>query len=94
MYASCCIPGPLRSRNFAIVDSGVSGARSWRQPPVGRRADGEHRLPYPLFLIFLDVDAGHAEDAAVELDGLVEIGDGDPDVIDALDPDRLDRKRG
>jgi hypothetical protein len=47
-----------------------------------------------LFLIFLDVDAGHTEHAAVEIDGLIEIDDGDADVVDALDPDRLDRKRG
>jgi hypothetical protein len=39
------------------------------------------------------VDTGHAEDATIEGDGLVEIGDGDPDVVDALDPDRFDRKR-
>ena len=29
------MPGPLRSRNFAIVDSGVSGASSWMHEPLG-----------------------------------------------------------
>ncbi len=35
VYATCCTPGPLRSRNFAMVDSGLSGASSCTQPPAG-----------------------------------------------------------
>ena len=74
------MPGPERSRNFAIVDSGVSGASSWMHEPGV--ADGDHRLADALLLVGLLVHRLHAEGVAVEGDRLVEVGHGDADVVD------------
>ena len=74
------MPGPERSRNFAIVESGSSGASSWMQEPESPTAD--HRLADALLLVGLLVDGLHAEGVAVEGDRLVEVGHGDADVVD------------
>ena len=39
------MPGPERSRNFAIVDSGVSGASSWMHDPESPTATIASRTP-------------------------------------------------
>ena len=58
-YATCWTPGPLRSRNFAIGESGLSGASSWMHDL--RVADGEHRLAYPRLLVDLLVHHVYVE---------------------------------
>ena len=74
------MPWPLRSRNFAIVDSGVSGASSWMQEPGV--ADPDHRLADALLLVDLLVEDLHAVGVAVERHRLVEVGHRDADVVD------------
>ena len=66
-----------------MVDAGDSGASSCTQPPsvVGPTDIIASRTPCSV--LFLDVDAGHPEHPGVELDGLVEVGHRDPDVVDA-----------
>ena len=76
-------PGPERSRNFAIVESGVSGASSCRHG--AGVADGEHRLADALALVGLLVHDLEAEVVAVEGDRLVEVGHGDADMVDRGD---------
>ncbi len=66
--------------NFAIVDSGVSGASSWIR--VSPFADGQHRLADALLLVGLLVHRLHAEGLGVERDRLVQVGDGDAHVVD------------
>ena len=39
------MPGPLRSRNFAIVDSGDRGASSWMHEPESPTAIIASRTP-------------------------------------------------
>ncbi len=48
----------------------------------GAVADNEHGLAHALLLVGLFVDADDAERPAVELDRGVEVGHGDPDVVD------------
>ena len=50
---------------------------------VAVRPDREHRLAYPLVGVRLPVHAAHPEDAPVEVDRLVEVADGQTDVVDA-----------
>ena len=45
-------------------------------------ADGEHRLADALLLVGLLVHRLHAEGLGVEGDRLVQVGDGDADVVD------------
>ena len=42
----------------------------------------DHRLAHALLLVGLLVGHAHAEGVAVERDRLVEVGHGDPDVVD------------
>ena len=62
---------------------GVSGASSWRRG-VGV-ADRQHRLADALGLVDLFVHDLEAEVLGVEGHGLVEIGDGDADMVDRRD---------
>ena len=51
--------------------------------PAMQRLFAEHRLTHPLLLVHLLVQHGQAKGPAVEVDGLVEVGHGDADVVDA-----------
>ena len=76
------MPGPLPVEE--LRDRRV-GRQRRQQLDAARPAvaDGEHRLADALLLVDLLVHASQAEGSRVERDGLVEVGDGDADVVDA-----------
>src|SRR5690625_63290 len=47
----------------------------------GAVADGDHRFAYALFRVLLDMYACRAQDVFVEAHGVVEVADGDADVV-------------
>lgn len=68
------------------TDRGVGGEGSKELDPGSGIAHGEHRLANTLFLVDLLVGHRQAECAGVEVDGVVEIGNRDPNVIDTGNP--------
>ena len=69
----------LQARAAAVEELRDRRVRAGRgeqlQPRAGGvRADGEHRLAYPLLLVRLLVHAAHAERLGVEREGLVQVG--------------------
>ncbi len=78
-----------------LGDRGVGEQRGEQlDASAGRgRADRQHRLTHALLLIGLLMHAPHAEDASVELDGRVQVGHRDADVIDAQQADACDGLR-
>ena len=80
--ASCCRPGPERSRKRASVLCSVNGASSWSWAPATPALRCEHRLGHPLLRVLLPVQQHQAEHRGVERDGPVEIGHGDAHVVD------------
>ena len=76
-------PGPLRSRNWPIVESGASGASSWRQEPESPTASIASRTPCSSLTSWCTQRMPKAR--RVEVDRGVEVGDGDADVVDPGD---------
>ena len=72
---------PARSRNFAIGESGRSGASSWMHEPRPPTASIASRTPCSS--LTSSCTHVHAEGRGVEGDRLVEVGHGDADVVDA-----------
>src|SRR5947209_1895465 len=70
-----------------LPDRRVRAQRGQQLDAVGPVADGEHRLTYPLLLVFLGVYAPEAEHPAVVRDRRVQVSHGDPDMVDAQYPD-------
>ena len=56
--------------------------------------DGQHGLLHALILVGLAMCDFHAEHRAMEVDGRVQIGDGDTDVVDGEHPGLHVRHRG
>jgi len=63
-----------------LADGGIRTQGCEQLDARPRITDGQHGLADTLLLF---VDLGHAESAAVQLDGSIQIGNGDPDVVDA-----------
>src|SRR4051812_43808214 len=86
---------PLAAGGEELADRGVLGERleqlDVRRPggpgtgAAGRHAVGDvqHRLPHALRLVRLAAGHGQPERRGVELDGRVEVPDGDAYVVDA-----------
>ena len=75
----------LQTRTVAVEELGDRGLVAQRREQLDAGAgvaDGEHRLTHALLLVDLLVDRLEAEDPRVELDRVVEVGDGDADVVD------------
>jgi hypothetical protein len=65
-----------------LRDGRLRGERRQQLHARAGRPDGHHRLAHALLGVLLGVHELHAERVAVERDRGVEVGDGDPDVVD------------
>ena len=83
--AMWCTPSPFLASH--LPDRGVLPGRLQQLevggPAVRRLVDLEHGLADALLLVDLGVEHLEAVGGAVELDGLVEVETGDPDVVDS-----------
>lgn len=84
------VPHPIRDLLHAWTlaiekagDRGLLRQRSQQLQLITGVADRKHGLADTLILVLLLVDAGHAEHACIERDGLVQVGHRDADVVDA-----------
>ena len=79
-----CVSHLLDAGTIPVEKTSDRGVlRQWCEQldPRAGLAHGEHRLADSLFLVDLLVGHGHPEGSGVEVDGFVEVGNSDSDVV-------------